>query len=308
MTTDRVILSIDMGGTKIYGAVTTPQGEILYEHRTATYDENRTHQSSFDNLVRLIEHLMQQTDQTILGIGIGVPGVVSKDGENVSLAVALNWEDYPLRSLLQAHFDLPISIENDVNIAALGEYGFGAAKGADSMICIAIGTGIGAGIVLNGRLYHGHSGSAGEIGYMLPGMNFLRRTYTGFGALELVASGTGIADRAREKLEALGKSTPDLTAEQVIEAAQQGETWAKQVVEETIDYLTLCIVNVTSVIDPEVVVLSGGVMGQADLFLPAITERMQGLIPFQPRLVASTLGTKAAVLGATMLVLNEVNS
>jgi glucokinase len=290
------IISIDMGGTKIYGALTTPQGNILHEYRVSTHGDDGT-LSSYDQLLGVIRYLQGQSQQPVMGIGLGVPGVVSKDGETVSLAIALNWENYPLREKLRAEFDLPIYIENDVNIAALGEYGFGAAKGANSLICIAIGTGIGSGIVLNGRLYHGHTGSAGEIGYLLPGREFLHRTYEGFGALELVASGSGIAERAREKT---GKV---LTSEGVIEAARRGEPWAVLVLDETVDYLTLCVANVTSVLDPEVVVLSGGVMTHADLLLPQIQERMKGLIPFQPRILASALGTKAAVLGATMLVL-----
>ena len=301
-----IVASIDLGGTKIYGALIDGTGAVQHEHRVSTYVEGMT---PLDQLIHVIDHLLNQplrSAQTLVGIGVGVPGITSHDGESVSFAPALGWTDVPVRGILRERFPHPVYIENDVNLAALGEYGFGAGQGADSLICIAIGTGIGSGIVLGGRLYRGHTVSAGEIGYMLPGVDFLGRRYDDFGALEGMASGTGITRRAEAHLRSVGDEAraESITAQDVI-AAASAEAWARAIVDETIDTLTLCIVNVTSVIDPEVIVLSGGVMSAADTFIPAIQRRMQGILPFVPRIVASTLGARATALGAAQLVLSS---
>ncbi len=301
-----VAASVDLGGTKIYGALLDGTGSARHEYRVPTYVEGTP---PLDQLIHVIDHLLKQplrSGQRMVGIGVGVPGITSRDGESVSFAPALGWTDVPVRRILRERFALPVYVENDVNLAALGEYGFGAGQDADSLICIAVGTGIGSGIVLGGRLYRGHTVSAGEIGYMLPGVDFLGRRYDDFGALEGAASGTGITRRAQARLRSIGDESraAAITAQDVI-AAASAEAWAREVVDETIDVLTLCIVNVTSVLDPEVVILSGGVMSAADTFIPEIQRRMQGSLPFIPRIAASSLGARATTLGAAQLVLSS---
>jgi predicted NBD/HSP70 family sugar kinase len=293
-----------MGGTKIYGAVNDLDGTALHELRVPTYAQNGT--SELDQLITVIESLIRDAEThylNLLGIGVGVPGMTANG--RVLVSPALGWKDMPLEDILGERFGLRVMIENDVNLAALGEYGFGAGRGASSMICIAIGTGIGSGIVIDGKLYRGHRASAGEIGYMMPGLEFMNETYSEeFGALERLASGTGMTRRARQALRDAGNTAlaDTITGEQVVAAVVQGEAWAKRVVDETVDYLTLALTNVSAVLDPEVIVLSGGVMAFSDLFVEPITRRMQRLIPFVPRVVGSSLGPRAATLGATVLV------
>lgn len=305
-----VSISVDMGGSKIHSAITDLKGLVLAEVRRATHGDDGK-ETSLDNLVQSVQHMLllaaeRQTE--VLGIGVGVPGVVVVDDGLVNLAPTLGWHDMPLRQILSEHFELPIVIENDVNLAALGEHGFGAGRGADNLICIALGTGIGAGIILNGELYRGSNHLAGEIGYMLPSVDHLGTRYTGLGALEQVASGTGIERIVQTTYRADAGETQHITAKDVFAAARQGKPWAEELVGNTVDYVTMALANVTSLLDPEVIILSGGIMQSADLLLEPIKARFEQLLPVTPRIVLSSLGSRATILGATMLILTHVTA
>jgi glucokinase-like ROK family protein len=298
------VVAVDLGGTKIYGSLTDLGGTIQHEISVPSVQE------SLSELIRLIDSLLKTprpSGQKVMGIGIGAPGVTLPNGV-VTLAPGLGWKSMSLKSILAERFDYPVYVENDVNLAALGEYGFGAGRGVQNLVSIFVGTGIGAGIIIGGALYRGHNCSAGEIGYMVPSTEFLGKEYAGFGALEDVASGTGIADKARGVLMEVDGSIPtdDLTAKDVFEAARSGEDWAVRIVDETVDYLTIAVANVSAFLDPEMIVLSGGVMESADLIFEPVQARLEGLMPKLPELVLSSLGPKATVLGATMLVMTAV--
>lgn len=246
----------------------------------------------------------------VRGIGVGAPGVTLHQAGIVTWAYTLHWENFPLKSRLAERYNLPITVDNDVNLAALGELWFGAGQNCQDMLLVAIGTGIGAGIIIDGSLYRGAQEASGEIGNMIPGREFLGRNFLDFGALESMASGTGIAERARQLLQS-SRSQPELAnlnAEDVFEAAHQGDPWARLVVAETVDYLAIAIANLVSFFDPELVVLGGGVSQSADLLINPILERMQGLIPNPPRLVVSSLGLKATVMGAITNVFQHTSN
>jgi len=301
------VVGVDLGGSKMFGTVADLSGTVHHEVHVPHDDDGPD--DSLDRLCRLIQHLLdapRPPGQRIRGIGIGAPAVTLEPDGVVTWAPSLGWRDLPLKQILADRFDEPVFVENDVNLAALGEWGFGAGRGVRNLVCIAVGTGIGAGIIIDGALYRGHNQAAGEIGYLPPGPECLGRCYDQFGALESLASGTGIADRGRQLLEQEGMPVPPegLSAEDVFGAARAGERWARRVVSETVDYLSLAIASVSSLLDPEVVVLGGGVARSADLLIEPILKRLDGVVPFVPRLVASPLGRRAAVMGAIMFVLN----
>jgi glucokinase-like ROK family protein len=300
------VIGIDLGGTKMFGAVADLAGHL--QHEVYMPHNGEGPEELLERLCQLIQQLLdapRPAGQRIRGIGVGVPAVTLHPEGRIVWAPGLGWRDLPLRDILAQRFNLPVFVENDVNLAALGEWGFGAGKGARSLVCIAVGTGIGAGIVIDGTLLRGHHQAAGEIGYLLPGTQYLGRRYNGFGALESLASGLGIAERARQLLAQSGRPLPDdLSAETVFAAARQGATWAMQVVSETVDYLSLAIANICAVLDPEVVVLGGGVARSSDLLIKPILERLDGVLPMLPRVVASELDRRATVMGGIMLVLD----
>lgn len=300
------VVGIDLGGTKMFGTVADLGGNVQEEVYVSWGDDGNN--DNLKQLFKLIDRLLaapRPDGQRIRGIGVGAPGITRYEEGIVSWAPSLGWRDLPLKQILAERYGLPVFVENDVNLAALGEYGFGAAKGATSLVCLAIGTGIGAGIVLDRKVYRGHQQSAGEIGYLPPDVSYLGRHYTGFGALESIASGTGVARRARKLLQKLELPYPDdLSAEDVFNTARLGTEWAAQVVAETVDYLSFAVAAISTLIDPEVIVLGGGVARSADLLIPPMLERLEGVVPSLPRLVQSTLGFRAAVMGAIMMVLD----
>ncbi len=297
----RLTIGIDLGGTKIYGSLADLGGNVLYEARISHHQS--TGEESYQRLAGLVRDLQkfaQSTHASLSGIGVGAPGVTLYEQGIVQFAPSLGWRDFPLKQRLVQEFNLPVVVDNDVNLAALGELWFGAGQGAHSLVVIAVGTGIGCGIVLDGAIYRGVHQAAGEIGYLIPDRNLLGQSYQGFGALEQLASGTGIAQRARQRLEGQwsDEKLHSLTAEDVFSAARRQAPWAQEIVAETVDYLAQGIAAINLCFDPEIIVLGGGVARSGDLLIEPILQRLGPNQPVLPRLVPSTLGYRATVLGA----------
>lgn len=304
---DHLIIGIDLGGTKIYGAVADLDGKIVYEMH---FDHHQTHsEESLQVVYRVIDELLNMIGEKglpVIGVGIGVPGITDSELGFVSFAPALEWQNFPLRARLKERYSFPIVVENDVNLAALGEAWFGSdGDELNNLVLMAIGTGIGAGIVINGSIYSGVHHMAGEIGYLLLERSQLGQQYPGFGAFEQITSGTGIAERARLMLANQSYPEPSerLTAEAVFHAARQHVPWAEEIIAETVDYLAQAIAAITLLYDPDVILLGGGVSRSADLLIEPIIRRLEGAIPVIPKLRVSRLGARAAVMGAIMQLL-----
>ncbi len=306
-----VVLGVDMGGTKIYGALSNLGGNVIDE---LNIDRHNTQgNGSFTALTTLIDTLLASPKldgRTVRGIGVGAPGITLHKEGIVKWAFSLNWKDFPLKARLAERYRMPITVDNDVNLAALGELWFGAGQNCQNMILITIGTGIGAGIIIDGALYRGSNEASGEIGNMLPGREFLGKNYSDFGALETVASGTGIAGRARQALKSRRspQELDSLLSEDVFDAARQGQKWAWNLINETVDYLAVSIANLAVSFDPDLIVLGGGVTRSADMLVGPILKRIEGTIPTLPNLVVSSLGLRAGVMGAITNVLHNTSN
>ncbi len=306
-----VVIGVDMGGTKLYGALSDLGGNILDEidmgrHRT-------TSEGNYERLIKLVDALLaspQLVGRKVRGIGVGVPGVTLHKEGIVKWAYSLNWRDFPLKARLTEHYGLPITVDNDVNLAAMGELWFGAGQNVQNMILVVCGKGIGAGIIIDGALYRGGSEASGEIGNLIPGREFLGKNYQDFGALESVASGIAIVEHARAGLKSrrAPAELEALTEEAVFKAAHQGQRWATSIIDETVDYLALAIANLAVSFDPELIVLGGGITPFADLLVEPILQRIHGTIPTPPKLVASSLGLRAGVMGAITNVLHNTSN
>ena len=301
------VIGIDLGGTKLYGAVTDIAGNLINEIYVPQHLNGA--EKNLEQLCGAIQDLLTtplSTGQKIRGIGIGVPAVTRFPEGVVVWAPSLHWRELPLKKILTQRFNLPIFIENDVNLSALGEMWFGGGINARNIVCVSIGTGIGAGIILDGALYRGCHFSAGEIGYIVPGRQFLGKSYDEFGSLEYLASGGGIAGHTR-RLIADGKietNLSEITAETIFSEARRGISWAKKTVDEMVDYLTISLTAVIGLLDPEVIIINGGVSRSDDLLIEPLKKRMKGLIPFEPKIIHSSLGMHATALGAVMMVLD----
>ena len=306
-----VVLGVDLGGTKMYGALADLGGNILDEVNLARH--GTLGEESFAALTGLIDTLLASpklAGRQPRGIGVGAPGITHHTEGVVDWAYTLNWKEFPLKARLTERYHLPITVDNDTNLAALGELWFGAGQNVQNMVVVTIGTGIGAGIIIDGALYRGSTEASGEIGNMLTGREFLGHNYQDFGALERMASGTGVAERARAALsaESPARGADGLLAEEVFEAARQGQPWAVAIVDETVDHLAVAIANLAVCFDPELIVLGGGVSRSTDLLVGPILRRMEGTIPRLPRLVVSSLGLRAAVMGAITNVLHNTSN
>lgn len=306
-----VIIGVDMGGTKMYGAISDLGGNILDEVNISRH--GTTGEDSFNYLTSLIDKLLaspKMEGRSLRGIGVGVPGVTLHKEGIVTWAYTLHWDQFPLKARLFERYNLPITVDNDVNLAALGELWFGAGQNVQNMILITLGTGIGAGVIIDGALYRGAKEASGEIGNMLPGKEFLGKDYRAFGALESVASGTGIAVRAREllKLKRSPEELANLISEDVFDAARKGEDWAWIVINETVDALSIAIANLVALLDPELVVIGGGVSRSADLLIEPIQSRIAKALPNPVKLVVSNLGLQATVMGAITNVLHNTSN
>ena len=302
------VLGVDLGGTKMYGAICNLGGAMIDEVDITRHGS--TGEDSFNNLVTLIDSLLASprlAGRRVRGIGVGAPGITLRQEGIVKWAFQLRWQDFPLKARLAGRYNLPIAVDNDVNLAALGELWFGAGQNVQNMILVAVGTGIGAGIIVDGALYRGAHEAAGEIGSMLTGREFLGQNYQDFGALESVASGTGIAERARRALKSRRSTTglESLLAEEVFEAARQGQRWARNIIDDTVDYLAVAIANLNASFDPEIIILGGGVSRSADLLVEPILRRIAPCLPTVPKLVVSSLGRRAAVMGIVTTILHD---
>ncbi len=302
------IIGIDLGGTKLFGAITDLAGNILYEKEI--YEHGKAGEECYGLLVGMLHSLLEKANQdglTICGIGVEVPGITRLETGLVINAPAVQWKEFPLGERLVTKFNLPVLVDNDLKQSALGETWFGAGKHGSHVALLAIGTGIAVGMVANDVLQRGAHLRHGEIGWMVPGSEFLGKHYVGYGPLESEAGGAGIARRARNLLDGKRSDSEleNLTGEDVFKAARVGEEWAKVVVAETIDYLAILIANIMAFYDPDVIILSGGISRSSDLLINPILKLIEGCVLTQPNIVVSTLGYRAGVLGAIAnLILN----
>ncbi len=300
-----VVLGVDMGGSKIYGALSEIGGGIIAESEIERNGADG--EECYRLLVQLIDELLDcpaLKGRRVRGIGVGAPGITHHREGIVKWAYALNWKDFPLKARLHKKYRLPITVDNDVNLAALGELWFGAGQDVQNMVLIAIGAGIGAGIIIDGTLYRGSHEASGEIGHMIPGNEYLGKSYVDFGVLESLASATGMVKRIPKHVNAAN----DPSVEAIFEAAGQGQAWARNLLDGVTDSLAIAIANLTVLLDPELVVLGGALTPYAGTLAAAISEKMQRTIPSTPRLEVSNLGLRATVMGAIVTVLHNTSN
>lgn len=303
-----LVIGIDMSASSLHGALVDLAGNFIAE-RIIT-DHHLAGVAVYDRLVELIADLRsvaENSGRNLRGIGVAAPGITYYEDGVVHWAPSLDWRNFPLKQQLQNTFNLPVILDNDVNLSALGEMWFGAGQERNNLVLIILGQGIGAGVIIDGRIYRGTHLTAGEIGFLLPDKGALAERWEGVGATEFIAGIPGILARAKSALAVMEPSlvNPSLSIEDVFTAHHLGEPWAVSVVEETIDLLTQVIAAVTLCYDPDVIVLSGEMATFSSALINPILQRIKSRIPIQPQLVTSSLGTHGAILGAVITVLHN---
>ncbi|MCM3163765.1 ROK family protein [Metabacillus litoralis] len=292
-------IGIDLGGTNLRIGVFNEQGEIINEQSQAT-EAAKGPEYVINQMAEIINEL--KSTYKIKAVGIGSPGPLNPhDGIIIEPPNLPGWVNIPIVQLLEEKTSLPVKLENDANAAALAEATLGAGKGASSVFFITVSTGIGGGYVLNGELISGAQGSCGEIGNMIvnPSSDAYRGPGLNKGALEGLASGTAIGRIGKERL--------NITtgAQGVSQLAEQGNKEAQAILDEAINYLAIGLANIVHTVNPEIIVIGGGVMKSKDLILePLINKTKEYVFPsLKETLIIkpALLDQKAGLIGAGLL-------
>jgi len=316
---DRYIIGVDLGGTNIVaGAMPADGSREIAMHTTPTLAEGGA-SSVVERITGMIEQVIAETmaetgaeRSHFLGVGVGSPGPLNREKGIVIVTPNLGWKNFPLRDEIAKRTGLEATLDNDANCATLGEFWCGAAVGGRNVIGLTLGTGIGGGLILEGKLYHGSYDVAGEIGHTSIDANGRRCKCGNYGCIEAYASGPAIAERAREALrgdesESILVSMADgdarrITAQTVYEASKRGDLVAREVVRETGLILGTAVANLLNIFNPDIVVLAGGVTQAGDaLFQPLRAEvRRRAFKPAWQacKIVPGALRLSAGVVGA----------
>jgi glucokinase len=325
MKRTRFVLGVDLGGTKISVGAMTADGA----HQHALHSNPTLAAEGADAVVARIAAMIEQTiagtiaetgarRDDFLGVGIGSPGPLNRELGLVITTPNLGWSNFPLRDRVSHDVGLRATLDNDANCATLGEWWIGAARGSKNVVGLTIGTGIGGGLILDGKLYHGASDAAGEIGHTTIDSTGRRCKCGNYGCLEAYASGPAIADRAREALAGgepsllhtmVAGQLEQLTAQHVYEASKTGDDVAREVVRETARFIGTGVANLLNIFNPNVVVLAGGVaQAGEDLFGPLRAEVRRRAFKTAVEachIVPGALGGAAGVVGAVATYLAQ---
>ena len=318
MAKNRVYAGIDIGGTNIKFGLVDETGKVLYKERKPTLPEKGP--TPLMHLVtniseRLLYHAAEE-EYPVDWVGIGSPGAVDfKTGQVVGPCPNIEgWQGMKIGENLRERLNLPVYVDNDVNAMALAETKFGAGMGASSVVCVTVGTGIGGGIVIDGKVWRGHSSSAAEIGHMTIDYDGPVCKCGQKGCTEVFTSSESIISRVKSRLrkemtpafqEQTGGKLDELSIKKVFAAGRKADPVALEVIEETAGYLGAGIAGVVNFLNPEVVVIGGGIIEGGAGFLEAVAAEIRrrafGSATEKLKIVKAALGNDAGFIGAALL-------
>jgi len=314
------VIGVDLGGTKIYTALAARGGEVLAETKVPT-EAGKGPRHVIDRIVDSVEQVQKAAKippGTVRALALGAPGPLDTAKGIIHFAPNLHWHNIPVRQILEEKFSIPVLLDNDANLAALGEHVFGAGRGEENMVYITVSTGVGGGLILGGRLYRGSSDGAGEIGHMTVSPGGPLCGCGNHGCLEAVASGTAIAREAGELvargggqriLDEAGGDPGKISAALVAAAAAGGDPEAAAIITEAARFLGIGVANIINLLNPSLVVLGGGVMEIGEPVWIGVRQEVQTralqAARERARLVPAALGGRSGVMGAIALALGR---
>lgn len=320
MTDQRAVFAVDIGGTRMRGALITPEGGVLMRDAVPT-QPSRGEPAAMRRLAGLLERMTAASPGVeVTGIGMALAGPVDPVSATVHNPPNLpTWDGASPTSDLSAYVGVPAWVHNDASLAALGEYVYGIGSNVRDLVMVTVGTGVGGGLVLDGKVYGGLRGFAGEIGHLVVEPAGPPCACGGCGCLEVMASGTALARMARERLEAgeesvvLSMARGDISrvrAETLVRAEARADKLAGEVLRTGGSYLGVGVATLRSVLDPEMIVIGGGVAGNSHIFWPAMAASARkhgmrgdkGALPVTP----TALGDDAGLLGAAAMAWGEL--
>lgn len=310
-------VGIDLGGTFIKGGIVDDLGRILVEDKTPTESEKGAGRVA-TNIANLAKSLMEKTGlipDDVEGIGMGVPGMIDSKSGNVIYSNNLRWKDFRIAESVEKETGLKVKIANDANVAVLGEAKFGVAKGSKNAVMLTLGTGVGGGIVAEGKLIEGNQSAGAELGHAVIVAGGEQCTCGRKGCLEAYASATAIIRDTKRAMEAHKDSkmwaigSMDKVTGKTAFDYMDTDVYAKEVVENYIEKLACGITNLANMFRPETVILGGGVCAQGDDLVVPLQKKLDeelfaGELGPQVKIVIAELGNSAGLLGAAALLMD----
>lgn len=308
-------IGVDLGGTKISGAVVDCRNNMVSMHTVPTLASSGE-DGVMGRIICVLEKVIEKAKidkKDVVSIGIGAPGPLNIKEGTIITTPNLPFKNFNIVKAVEEKFHIPVYLDNDGNVAALGEYTFGAGKNATNMIYVTVSTGIGGGAVLNGKLYRGSSNNALEIGHITLEKNGPRCNCGNYGCAEALASGTAIKKAAIYEVQRGAKTSlanyKDITAYEVFKEAEKGDAVAKSIRDNALNYLGILISNLINSFDPDVIVIGGGVSSAGDIVFNVVKEvvnnRCFNAMAENTKIVPSALKSNAGVMGAAALAMME---
>ena len=317
MADEPLAIGIDIGGTKVAGGVVDAHGSVLRRARRDTPHRSTSPRVVEDTIVSVVDELLSGDFADVAAVGIGAAGFVAADRATVVFAPHLSWRNEPLREALRSRVSVPVFVDNDANAAVWAEHRFGAGRGESHLVMVNLGTGIGGGIVLDGRVIRGRFGIAGEFGHMQVVPDGIRCECGNRGCWEQYASGNALVREARalisagspvvsDLFERVGGRPEDLTGPLVTEAAREGDPLARELLSEIGRWLGIGMADLAAALDPGTFVIGGGVSAAGDLLLDPAREAFRRQLTgrgYRPEaaIVSAQLGNEAGLVGAADL-------
>ncbi len=309
------VIGIDLGGTKISCAISDLEGQVISQNTVPT----NAHEGDVPVLNRIIgsvETVLRDGNISIdmvKAIGIGSPGPLDAKTGIIITTPNLPFKNFDIVKPLEEKFNVPVYLDNDANVAAIGEFMFGAAKGTENMVYFTVSTGVGGGAVINGKVYRGNTSNALEIGHITVLPDGPRCGCGNLGCLEAVASGTAIGKRGKEavesKVETTLKNYENVTSYEVFKEAASGDAVSIEIIDSCLNYLGIGVANAIAIFDPEMIVIGGGVSKAGkvvfDKVQQVIDKRCFKTMAESCKVVPAGLGTDAGVIGAVALAILE---
>ncbi|WP_088226956.1 ROK family transcriptional regulator [Desulfosporosinus sp. FKB] len=315
------VIGVYAGAKRLKAVTANLDGHIIEEFETR-YAANQTREQFLQTLEKAVQNVMDNTHrqkESFLGIGVGMHGLVDPEQGLSLFAPHLNLRNLPIKSFLENRFQLPVEVENDVRAQALGESWFGKGLGIQNFICVHIGTGVGAGIIIDNKLYRGSSFTAGEIGHTTIDSNGPKCSCGNYGCLETLVGGAALARRAQQAIR-LGKESileewvqgdlDEISGEMLCKAARYGDLVAAEVLGDTGRYLGIGLANLINLLNPALIILSGGVSRAEHYLLNPLIDTLEKRALTKPantvKIAISELGSNSIPIGAFTLVLYKL--
>ena len=310
-------IGIDLGGTNIVAGVVNENYEIIAKASTKTNCPRPANEIA-DDMAKMAIQAMENAKLTMddIGwVGIGTPGIANSSTGIIEYSNNLGFENTPMVEMIQKHINKPVFIENDANAAAYGEFVAGAAKGANNAVCITLGTGVGGGIVIDGKIYSGSNFAGAELGHTVISVDGPQCSCGRKGCFEVFSSATGLIRMTKEAMEAHPESGMHalsaerggkVSARTSFDAMRAGDATAKQVVDDYLKYLAAGITNTINIFQPDVLCIGGGVCNEGDALLVPVKELVAKEVYTRnskknTEIVIAKLGNDAGIIGAAFL-------